>query len=121
MSQSRDGQNCSGHQSGSIYSEGKITVIRELLLGAKDILELAFECDGWVFSHAGFSKTSVRYMQEILKKKGILSISSLHSQVVGSTRQTPFITESMPPIQAAVRSVPSSITTWAVPMPMAVQ
>lgn len=85
LSQSRDGQNCSGHQSGSIYSEGKITVIRELLLGAKDILELAFECDGWVFSHAGFSKTSVRYMQEILKKKGIIqdeneySISLLNS------------------------------------------
>ena len=57
LSQSREGQNCSGHQSGSIYSEGKITVIRELLLGARDILELAFECDGWVFSHAGFSKT----------------------------------------------------------------
>ena len=85
LSQSRDGQNCSGHQSGSIYSEGEITVIRELLLGAKDILELAFECDGWVFSHAGFSKTSVRYMQEILKKKGIIqdeneySISLLNS------------------------------------------
>jgi len=85
LSQSREGQNCSGHQSGSIYSEGKITVIRELLLGAKDILELAFECDGWVFSHAGFSKTAVNYMQEILKNLGIIqdgneySISLLNS------------------------------------------
>ena len=85
LSQSREGQNCSGHQSGSIYSEGKITVIRELLLGAKDILELAFECDGWVFSHAGFSKTAVNYMQEIFKNLGIIqdgneySISLLNS------------------------------------------
>ena len=85
LSQSRDGQNCSGHQRGSIYSEGKITVIRELLLGSKDILELAFECDGWVFSHAGFSKTAVNYMQEILKNLGIIqdgneySISLLNS------------------------------------------
>ena len=85
LSQSREGQNCSGHQSGSIYSEGKITVIRELLLGARDILELAFECDGWVFSHAGFSKTAVNYMQEILKNLGIIqdgneySISLLNS------------------------------------------
>ena len=85
LSQSREGQNCSGHQSGSIYSEGKITVIRELLLGARDILELAFECDGWVFSHAGFSKTALNYMQEILKNLGIIqdekeySISLLNS------------------------------------------
>mgnify|MGYP004517340237 CR=1 FL=1 len=85
LSQSREGQNCSGHQSGSIYSEGKITVIRELLLGARDILELAFECDGWVFSHAGFSKTAVNYMQEILKNLGMIqdekeySISLLNS------------------------------------------
>ena len=85
LSQSREGQNCSGHQSGSIYSEGKITVIRELLLGARDILELAFECDGWIFSHAGFSKTAVNYMQEILKNLGMIqdekeySISLLNS------------------------------------------
>lgn len=85
LSQSREGQNCSGHQSGSIYSEGKITVIRELLLGARDILELAFECDGWVFSHAGFSKTAVNYMQKILKNLGMIqdekeySISLLNS------------------------------------------
>ena len=72
LSQSREGQNCSGHQSGSIYGEGKITVIKELLLGARDILELAFECDGWVFSHAGFSKTAVNYMQVILKNLGII-------------------------------------------------
>lgn len=79
LSQSREGQNCSGHQSGSIYSEGKITVIRELLLGAKDILELAFECDGWVFSHAGFSKTAVNYMQEILKKLGMIQYENEYS------------------------------------------
>ena len=66
LSQSQDGQNCSGHQSSRIGKEGKITTIRELLLGAKDILQLAFEYDGWVFSHAGFSETAVRYMKSVL-------------------------------------------------------
>lgn len=29
-----------------------------------DIIDLAFECDGWVFSHAGFSAT---WVESILK------------------------------------------------------
>ena len=51
LSQSREGSNCSGHQSGSKKSKGKISVIRKLLLDSRDILELAFECDGWVFKN----------------------------------------------------------------------
>ena len=79
LSQSREGSNCSGHQSGSKKSEGKISVIRKLLLDSRDILELAFECDGWVFSHAGFSKTAVNYMNEILLKLGIIKNESEYS------------------------------------------
>lgn len=66
LSQTSSGSNCSGHQ-----IESTAEVIRKLLIDARDILELAFECDGWVFSHAGFSKTAVQYMQEILCKLGI--------------------------------------------------
>lgn len=79
LSQSREGSNCSGHQSGSKKSEGKICVIRKLLLDSSDILELAFECDGWVFSHAGFSKTAVNYMNVILLKLGIIKNESEYS------------------------------------------
>ena len=79
LSQSREGSNCSGHQSGSKKSEGKISVIRKLLLDSRDILELAFECDDWVFSHAGFSKTAVNYMNEILLKLGIIKNESEYS------------------------------------------
>ena len=79
LSQSREGSNCSGHQSGSKKSKGKISVIRKLLLDSRDILELAFECDGWVFSHAGFSKTAVNYMNEILLKLGIIKNESKYS------------------------------------------
>lgn len=42
LSQSREGSNCSGHQTASFNREGKVTIIRELLLNARDILELAF-------------------------------------------------------------------------------
>ena len=49
------------------------------------------------------------------------SISSFHSHVVARRRQVPFITESIPPMQAAVRLVPSSMTTLASPIPRAVQ
>lgn len=73
LSKSRNGANCSGHQNGMITKDGKLVesksnVIRQLLLSAKDILQLSFECDGWVFSHAGFSKTAVNYMKIILSK-----------------------------------------------------
>jgi len=47
------GSGCSGHQNGRA---GKI---KSLLLSARDILDLAFEADGVVFSHGGFSKTWV--------------------------------------------------------------
>ena len=79
LSQSREGSNCSGHQTASFNREGKTTLIRELLLNARDILELAFECDGWIFSHAGFSKTAVNYMNEILLKLGIIKNESEYS------------------------------------------
>lgn len=57
LSGTREGSNCSGHQ------HSKIHVIRALLRANNDILDLAFECDGWVFSHAGFSKTWVNSMK----------------------------------------------------------
>lgn len=57
LSGTREGENCSGHQ----YS--KVSEIRALLRANNDILDIAFECDGWVFSHAGFSKTWVNYMK----------------------------------------------------------
>ncbi len=53
ISGSRDGSNCSGHQN------SKIKEIRELLSSNYDILDVAEEFDGWVFSHAGFTKTWV--------------------------------------------------------------
>lgn len=49
---------CSGHQN------GRIREIRNLLTKNLDIIDLAFECDGWVFSHAGFSAT---WVESILK------------------------------------------------------
>ena len=49
------------------------------------------------------------------------SMSSFHSQVVARRRQVPFMTESMPPMQAAALRVPSSITTVDSPIPRAVQ
>lgn len=66
LSQSRNGSKCSGHQSNPFNKElDKSFVIRSLLLSAKDILQLAWECDGWVFSHAGFSKVAVAYMKDV--------------------------------------------------------
>lgn len=53
LSGSRDGSNCSGHQN------SKIGEIRALLNANYDILDIAEEFDGWVFSHAGFTKTWV--------------------------------------------------------------
>lgn len=57
ISGTRDGDKVSGHQ----YK--KINVIRALLTSNLDIIDLAFECDGWIFSHAGFSKTWMRYLE----------------------------------------------------------
>lgn len=69
LSQSRNGANCSGHQSNVFdKSRDKTSIIRSLLLSAKDLLQLAWECDGWVFSHAGFSKAAVAYMKTVCHK-----------------------------------------------------
>lgn len=59
ISGTREGDRVSGHQ----YS--KHAEIRALLTANLDILDLAFEADGFVFSHAGFSKTWVRYMKRV--------------------------------------------------------
>lgn len=61
ISGSRYGSDCSGHQT------SKITEIRSLFTANLDIIDLAFECDGWVFSHAGFSNTAVNYMKQIME------------------------------------------------------
>ena len=53
ISGSRDGGAVSGHQI------SKIGEIRALLNANYDILDIAEEYDGWIFSHAGFSKTWV--------------------------------------------------------------
>ena len=71
------GSNCSGHQ----YD--KASEIRALLTSNLDIIDLAFECDGWVFSHAGFSKTAVGMMSRIInnicgKEEEGFSISRLN-------------------------------------------
>jgi hypothetical protein len=58
ISGTREGSLVSGHQS------GKANEIRALFTANLDIIDLAFECDGWVFSHAGFSKTWVSYMKQ---------------------------------------------------------
>ena len=54
------GNNCSGHQ------HNKVSEIRALITSNLNLIDLAFECDGWVFSHAGFSKTAVRMMNRIM-------------------------------------------------------
>lgn len=53
MSGTRLGGNCSGHQI------SKIGEIKALLMANRDILDVAQEFDGWVFSHAGFTKNWV--------------------------------------------------------------
>lgn len=50
---------CSGHQN----ERGR--EIRSLLQENMDVLDLAFECDGWVFSHAGFSSTWVGSVKKV--------------------------------------------------------
>lgn len=66
LSQSRDGSNCSGHQ------WEHAPEIRAALLANKDLIRLAFELDGWVFSHAGFSNYAVNLMKE--KIRGVLEV-----------------------------------------------
>ena len=42
------------------------TEIRNLLTENHDILDIAFECDGIVFSHAGFSRTWIKSVYKVL-------------------------------------------------------
>ena len=60
ISGTREGGCVSGHQN------SKISEIRALITANLDIIDLAYEADGWVFSHAGFSKTWVGYMKHFL-------------------------------------------------------
>lgn len=60
ISRSRHGAKVSGHQ-WEHHDE-----ICKLLFQARDVLRLAWECDGWVFSHAGFSKTAVDHMKHVM-------------------------------------------------------
>ena len=53
------GKGISGHQSAQALK------IKYLLKQNLDIIDLAFECDGWVFSHAGFSKTWVNSIKKV--------------------------------------------------------
>lgn len=62
ISGTTNGHNCSGHQ----YEHA--SEIKSALLSNLDIIDLAFECDGWVFSHAGFSATAIRKMKAVLKR-----------------------------------------------------
>lgn len=54
------GSNCSGHQN------DMISTYRAIFTSNLNLIDLAFECDGWVFSHAGFSKTAVGMMNRIM-------------------------------------------------------
>ncbi len=58
LSKTVHGAGVSGHQS------NKASLIKKLLTNNLDIIDLAFECDGYIFSHAGFSKT---WIQSVLK------------------------------------------------------
>lgn len=60
LSGTNDGCTVSGHQTGHIAE------IRKLLDRNLDIIDLAFECDGWIFSHAGFSSTWVSSMKDVI-------------------------------------------------------
>lgn len=57
ISASRDGSNVSGHQ----YNKSKD--IRKIILGNYDIIDLLFEIDGWVISHAGVTN---RWVSDVL-------------------------------------------------------
>ena len=59
LSVTKYGHSVSGHQ------HNHSTEIKNLLKQNLDIIDLAFECDGWIFSHAGFSKTWVKFIKDI--------------------------------------------------------
>lgn len=56
------GKDVSGHQ----YDWA--SKISSALSANKDIIDLAYETDGWIFSHAGFSKTAIRSMRKLMQK-----------------------------------------------------
>lgn len=56
----REGSMVSGHQ------HNHASEIRAIFLANMDLIDVAFEIDGWVFSHAGFSKTWVGYIKKEL-------------------------------------------------------
>ena len=60
LSKTENGSRVSGHQI------DKIEEIRNLLTENHDILDIAFECDGIVFSHAGFSRTWIKSVYKVL-------------------------------------------------------
>ena len=64
ISAGHDGANVSGHQNEHKHE------IRGIILSNYDVFDLAFECDGWVFSHAGFTYTwrssAIQFFHQIL-------------------------------------------------------
>ena len=60
LSKTENGSRVSGHQI------DKIEEIRNLLTENHDILDIAFECDDIVFSHAGFSRTWIQSVCKVL-------------------------------------------------------
>lgn len=57
FSGTRDSSLVSGHQA------NHHTELRSIFLSNIDLIDIAFEIDGWVFSHAGFSKTWMNYLK----------------------------------------------------------
>lgn len=64
ISAGHDGENVSGHQYEHKHE------IRGIILSNYDVFDLAFECNGWVFSHAGFTYTwrssAIRFFHQLL-------------------------------------------------------
>lgn len=56
----REGSRVSGHQASHVGE------LRAIFMANLDLIDVAFEIDGWVFSHAGFTKTWVQYIKRVL-------------------------------------------------------
>lgn len=56
----KEGKLVSGHQAGHTAE------LKTIFLANIDLIDVAFEKDGWVFSHAGFSKTWVNSIKKVL-------------------------------------------------------
>lgn len=76
ISGTRDGCRVSGHQSGHILE------IRNLLEQNLDIIDLAFECDGWVFSPSG---DEISQGPLWIRPESLLQDAYYPKQVVGHT------------------------------------